>query len=215
MSAPSGNRSASGWARAGRAAAKPIVTTMREAIHVRMIPPWSVECVPGDPHYLWARVIQAGCWGTLSRVLGSAGRARSLPDAEAGEDPAEEVVGGHLAEDRAQRVEGLAQLEGDHFAAGVDRGRCAAEGVAGLGDERDVAGVEREARAAGGGAEGELVEARAERVQPHAGFGGDADGAVRGRSTGGEVDLRVNSQIGNPVQLWQRVVDGRIRYQHE
>jgi hypothetical protein len=42
----------------------------------------------------------------------------SLADAEGREDPAEDVVGGDLAKNAAEVVEGVAELEGDQFGGG-------------------------------------------------------------------------------------------------
>src|SRR5262245_48424384 len=87
-------------------------------------------------------------------------QAGSLADAEGREDMSEHVVGGHLTEDCAQRVEGLAQVEGDDLGGGGGVVARVLERLARYRDGGEVARVEGEGGTLGG-SEGEGVEASA------------------------------------------------------
>lgn len=117
-------------------------------------------------------------------------------DAEGGENFAQEIVGGELAEDLAEGVKGFAELEGDDFiAAGVEGGLGAVEGGEGVVDGLEVTGIEGEGGGGGcGEAEGEVGEFLAEEVEIVIRLRGDGEAVSIG--TGKEVGFGVDDQIG-------------------
>src|SRR5688572_18343385 len=142
-------------------------------------------------------------------IVGSAASTAtaSLADAERREDAAEDVVGGDLAADAAEVVEGVTDFQRDEFGGGgVGDVAGAGEGGAGVGDGGDVAGVQCEGRGPGGSPERDRIELLAQSIHP---FAGECADRLRFREAG-EVALGRNNEVRVARKLERRAVVGGI-----
>ena len=78
-----------------------------------------------------------------------------------------------MAEDLAEGIEGLAEVEGEELGAGTEIREGAGKSGAGFGEGGEVASVQSEGGGGCWGAEGEMVEFRAEFGEAGAGVGGN------------------------------------------